>query len=92
MTAQCWDGAVFQPITINTSLGAAGLPCSTTLQLSSTELLSVQSALTGNIFPTLTIADGGLIGGLILGIWAIAFSFRAIANVINDSSIEKEIS
>lgn len=91
MTAQCWDGSAFQSITINTDLGAAGLPCSTTLQLSSTELLSVQSALTGNIFPTLTIADGGLIGGSILVVWAIAFGIRAVANVINASSIEKEI-
>lgn len=91
MTAECWDGAAFQPITINTDLGAAGLPCDSILQLSSTELLSVQSALTGNIFPTLTIADGGLIGGSILLVWAIAFGIRAVMDVINVSSTEKEI-
>lgn len=91
MSAQCWDGSAFQTITINTDLGAAGLPCETTLQLSSTELLSVQSALTGNIFPTLTIVDGGLIGGSILFVWAVAFGIRAVADVINASSTEKDI-
>lgn len=91
MTAECWDGAAFQPITINTDLGAAGLPCSSILQLSSTELLSVQSALTGNIFPTLTIADGGLIGGSILFVWAIAFGIRAVADVITASTYKEEI-